>query len=421
MQNHTINKVSFQIPAEDFEQAKALQSKTKHWSNNTLPILLDKYFSKKWAKAELIYLDKLEISIPEYPWLLSENEWFNKIDQSLNLTSQQINPFKLIFHQWIFYLQTGSFERNAILKNNKEIGDFLFKNIGQLSNTEISVFTDSTLVSHFFSRLFSQTDFLFLKILFEKIFKEKGINFEVILKILSEKLVSEKENSILVLQLVFDYLKKGEERQSLSVLEKIAQNVDFKTITFTKMAESIGKIELKNKSLHIINDKTLDCKNAGLVILFPYIKRFFENIGLIQNGEFTEQKSQNTAIQCLQYLATGQSISEEEADYLLPKILCGVEIEYFVEFRDELHDYIKVEADELLKSVIQNWQKLGNSSIEALRESFLKRNGFITIEENQIILKVEESGVDILLDSLPWGFRNYHLPWMRFNLVTEWY
>jgi hypothetical protein len=74
----------------------------------------------------------------------------------------------------------------------------------------------------------------------------------------------------------------------------------------------------------------------------------------------------------------------------------------------------------LLKSVIQYWEVLKNTTVDSLRETFLQRDGQLKIE-SAFLMQVSNSGVDILLSKLPWGFRNYKLPWMQKSIITEWH
>ena len=43
----------------------------------------------------------------------------------------------------------------------------------------------------------------------------------------------------------------------------------------------------------------------------------------------------------------------------------------------EGEDFEKEFCESLLKGVVQNWEKIGNTSTEGLRESFLRREGLI--------------------------------------------
>jgi hypothetical protein len=78
------------------------------------------------------------------------------------------------------------------------------------------------------------------------------------------------------------------------------------------------------------------------------------------------------------------------------------------------------EADEMLLALIEHWSVLKNTSIDGLRESFLKRSGKLSIENNNWLLQIEQRPYDMLLQQLPWGISMIKLPWMKKLLITEW-
>jgi hypothetical protein len=47
--------------------------------------------------------------------------------------------------------------------------------------------------------------------------------------------------------------------------------------------------------------------DAGLVILHPYLSRYFDVLGLMEGREFRDEESADRAVHLLQYLATRQS------------------------------------------------------------------------------------------------------------------
>jgi Contractile injection system tape measure protein len=78
------------------------------------------------------------------------------------------------------------------------------------------------------------------------------------------------------------------------------------------------------------------------------------------------------------------------------------------------------EAASLLENVVQRWEKLGNSSIAGLREGFLQRPGKLFDKGGRLYLQLEASGVDVLLDYLPWGLSIVKLPWLAEPIFVEW-
>ena len=77
-------------------------------------------------------------------------------------------------------------------------------------------------------------------------------------------------------------------------------------------------------------------------------------------------------------------------------------------------------VDGLLQSVISQWKVLGNTSIEGLRESFLRREGVLEWHEEQTLLRVSPKSFDMLLDSIPWTINLLKFPWMDKPLHVNW-
>jgi contractile injection system tape measure protein len=159
----------------------------------------------------------------------------------------------------------------------------------------------------------------------------------------------------------------------------------------------------------------IDC--AGLVLLHPFLPRFFEALGIVTEDEILQP---DRALCLLHYLATGQSIAPEY-ELILPKILCNVPLEMPVESAMELSSAELEEAAALLEAVIRHWEALRNTSVEGLRGTFLVRPGKVSVrEDGDWQLQVESKSFDILLDQLPWGIGTIKLPWMQRMLWVEW-
>ncbi|MDH3976499.1 MAG: contractile injection system tape measure protein [Deltaproteobacteria bacterium] len=160
-------------------------------------------------------------------------------------------------------------------------------------------------------------------------------------------------------------------------------------------------------------------ENAGLVILWPYMTRFFRHLDLLKDDCFVDHSSAMRAIHLLQYLATGE---EQGPEYFLPlnKLLCGWDLSKPLERKVPLRKKEKSESEALLKALVGHWQALGNTSVDGLRTSFLQREGALTEKEKNWHLKVEGKTYDILMERLPWGISTVTLPWMKKILSVEW-
>jgi Contractile injection system tape measure protein len=159
---------------------------------------------------------------------------------------------------------------------------------------------------------------------------------------------------------------------------------------------------------------------AGLVILHPFLRLYFEDVGLLDGEAFRDEAAQQTAIYLLHYLATGQT-DAPEYELVLPKLLCGWPLSEPVARGLVLPDAALAEGENLLQAVINYWQVLKSTSPDGLREGFLQREGKLTrLYEGDWRLQVEQQATDVLLGSLPWGFNVVKLPWMENLLMVEW-
>ena len=158
-------------------------------------------------------------------------------------------------------------------------------------------------------------------------------------------------------------------------------------------------------------------ENAGLVLLHPFLPQFFRALEIAEKSELRQP---DTALRLLHYLATG-SESAPEYDLALPKILCGLAPTSLAKETAPLSGAEREESAALLSAVVHHWDALKNTGIDALRESFLKRNGKLTRwHDGAWLLQVESNSFDILLDRIPWGFSMIRLPWMPSMLHVEW-
>jgi hypothetical protein len=158
-------------------------------------------------------------------------------------------------------------------------------------------------------------------------------------------------------------------------------------------------------------------ENAGLVLLHPFLPRFFAALDIANEDELLQPER---ALCLLHFLTTGQPMAPEYA-LILPKILCNIPLLAPVETDLDLRDTETEEAVALLEAVIRHWEVLRNTSPDGLRGTFLLRSGKVSLrDDGDWLLQVESNSVDILLDQLPWGISMIKLPWMDKMLWVEW-
>ncbi len=184
--------------------------------------------------------------------------------------------------------------------------------------------------------------------------------------------------------------------------------------------ESLEITEAENKFIRTFFFESNNfVENAGLVILHPFLKTLFEQTTLLENENWISEESQHKAILLTQFLVNGKTeIFENEL--VLNKLLCGLPIETVVNTRLLLSDFEMEKCKDLLEAVLEHWKPLQGSSVETLQETFLQRNGKLSLQNNNQELWVEEKGVDILLEQLPWGIGTIKTPWMTEFLICNW-
>ncbi|MEL6133847.1 MAG: contractile injection system tape measure protein, partial [Bacteroidota bacterium] len=174
------------------------------------------------------------------------------------------------------------------------------------------------------------------------------------------------------------------------------------------------------EDLWVAEKESLYIENAGLVLLAPYFKLLMERLDLLKDGQFKSQKAAVRAVMLLQFAATGAA-EGPEYQLALNKLICNLP------FPTPVPAHIDIQPQEieliegLLASVNQSWAPLRNSSIDALRETFLQREGLIIFEEKKTLIKVQRKGaIDVLIENLPWGISMINLPWKEEILYVEW-
>ena len=170
---------------------------------------------------------------------------------------------------------------------------------------------------------------------------------------------------------------------------------------------------------HKTGQKEISVKNAGLILLHPFFKSLFSEIGVLdKNGGIVSDKT-DIAVQTLHFIAAGDE-DFFEGDLVLDKFLCNVPLKWPVTQQSQLTDAIKSEVNVMLKEVIKHWPALKNTSPEGLRQMFIARDGKLIEQENGFKLIVERKAQDVLLEKLNWNISMVKLPWRKELITVEW-
>lgn len=212
--------------------------------------------------------------------------------------------------------------------------------------------------------------------------------------------------------------------RQLQIMNKIlADNASgysgFLAVKNTSQNKTIARTTIINTSDNI-EEKLFYINNAGLVLLSPWFPMLFEKLDLLKDKkEFTGAEAQIRAIFLLQSLLFRENEFEEHT-LLLNKILTGWESDDPLPLAQERSVQERELPEEMLKGVLQNWDKLKNTSVDGFRQSFLAREGKLDEKEDSWVLTVDERGYDVLLDSVPWGYKFVKYPWMKKPLNVIW-
>ena len=175
---------------------------------------------------------------------------------------------------------------------------------------------------------------------------------------------------------------------------------------------------LSTTSLPAINiEEGIFINNAGLVLLHPFLTRLFEALHISKDNNIIDLPF---ALQVLHFIHSGDT-NLPEYDLVLPKILCGLPVDQYVDLTVEWNTESGVEAERMISASIGHWEALRNTSVEGFRETFLNRPGKLVLSNDLTWnLFVEVRTFDILMNYLPWGFGMIQLPWMPGRLQVQW-
>lgn len=162
--------------------------------------------------------------------------------------------------------------------------------------------------------------------------------------------------------------------------------------------------------------------NAGLCLLSPWLVRLFGMLGYLdeEKKKLKDTASKIRAVFLLQYLVYGEEREYRETELSFNRLLAGLSRHVPLPKRLSLTEDEKRTVDSMMAGVKANWPKLEGTSVEGFRRSFIARNGTLEQQEERWLLTVEKKTHDILLESVPWSFRQIRLPWLKKYIQVIW-
>jgi hypothetical protein len=156
-------------------------------------------------------------------------------------------------------------------------------------------------------------------------------------------------------------------------------------------------------------------ETAGLVLLHPFYVPLFERLGIRRDGSALVRDDLAKARGALDHLAGVETRGDP-----LHRVLLGLDA------AERLPDALPPDADgmtlidSLLRAAITRWGRLGSTSPDGLRETFLRRTGSLRFLPDRVRLNVVPGPFDMLLDTVPWTIGLVRLPWMPQPCFVSW-
>lgn len=214
---------------------------------------------------------------------------------------------------------------------------------------------------------------------------------------------------------IFPFIKKED------IENGINRSLESQQPDFPEHAKSfLETIHQKNPIANeeAIPDEGQYIQHAGLILIHPFIKTFFQHCGLLDSKN-QQLLDPELGAHLLHYIATGKT-NAPEYDMVFEKFLCNIPLHQTINRHVKLSRKHKTEAKTVIESICHNWSPMKNSSIELLQNEFFQRPGKLAVTDYDYTLTVERKTQDILLDKLAWGIGLVKLPWKEKFMYVNW-
>jgi len=468
---HVIRTQVFEVVTTIKEETFELQQKMSEIFHSVILPVIERTFDELAPGEQYIYLDRIEIDLGKIQvkdlklqnWETEFRELFSKqfIDQ-VNMTIEKKSGMPLsysIAQQWIFYMRKGYLPWNATSTNEfwylkvleglaqdyktaEELRELIRKDrralrrivmqhdvsylvhlvevLTAVKQEELKEWTETIIrlvLKHQSSVINTEMTITLVRRIWEAVF-EAIVDPKKLIQ--SIEIISEVIPRIFTYSEIVFLQKHSEEKELLPLFPVINRIISNGPEVFQRKKEVKEPVIESGRTYHIrIPEEGLFVSNAGLVILHPFLDRFFTYLQLVNDHAFINEMKRQQAVILLHYLVTGKPEFNEH-ELVIAKCLCNYSFEETV---DPLHwPTIAMinECDELLKDVIAQWTVLKNTTPEGIRLNFLQRPGKLYTKNSEPYLMVEANVIDVLLDRLPWGIGTIKLPWMEKVLRVEW-
>ncbi|PWN64205.1 contractile injection system tape measure protein [Chryseobacterium viscerum] len=214
---------------------------------------------------------------------------------------------------------------------------------------------------------------------------------------------------------IFPFIKENE------ILESIKNNtIDSPENQRTSAETPMETIHQNNAKIQedLLQNDGQYIQNAGLILIHPFIKTFFEHCDLL-HPKTQQLTDPELCAHLLHYIATGNT-NAPEYDMIFEKFLCNIPMSQTINKHVKLSRKHKTQAKNVIESVQHNWSPMKKSSVALLQNEFFQRPGKLATTDYDYTLTVERRTQDILLDRLGWGIGLVKLPWQEKFIFINW-
>lgn len=224
---------------------------------------------------------------------------------------------------------------------------------------------------------------------------------------------------------VFPFMKEQEIEKEITEILKISQpdpteHVKSSSETIHQEEQFLFEKAVSEESIleEAIPDDGQYIPHAGLILVHPFIKTFFEHCQIL-DPENQQLLDPELGAHLLHYVATGKT-NAPEYDMVFEKFLCNIPAHQPIGRHVKLSRKHKTQAKNVIESVRHNWSPMKNSSTALLQNEFFQRPGKLVVTDYDYTLTVERKTQDILLDKLAWGIGLVKLPWKEKFMYVNW-
>lgn len=194
-----------------------------------------------------------------------------------------------------------------------------------------------------------------------------------------------------------------------------------KTVQFERN-EFSGTSEKKvTKEMMAVSD-SITIGNAGLVLLTPWFPKLFSMLGLLDDDgkDFKDVEMKKRAVYMIQRMVTLEEREYAAQDLMFNRMLVNLSFSEPLPDKMQFTDEEIETIDSMVEGVKGNWLHLANTSVKGFQHNFVERKGVLEMQEERMLLTVEPRSYDLLLDSIPWGYKLVRFPWLEKWIHVNW-